>query len=63
MNDYYLMKTSHDLTAQRLAEADRSRLARASRDATKARRTPQSDARTRRPGQAVSSLLHRVAFF
>lgn len=63
MNDYYLMKTSQDLTAQWIAEADRTRLARTSREATKARSTSQSEARTRRPGHTVSSLLHRVAFF
>ena len=63
MNDYYLMKTSQDRTAQWIAEADRSRLARASREATKAHSTSQSTARTRQPGRFVGSLLHRVAFF
>lgn len=63
MNDYYLMKTGQDRTAQWIAEADRSRLARASREAESARRTSQGTAVTRRPGQVVSSLFRRVAFF
>ena len=61
MNDYYLLKTGKDITAERIAEADRSRLARSSR-ASKTH-SPSGLGRSRRPSMSIGSLLHRVAFF
>mgnify|MGYP001819835023 FL=1 len=61
MHDYYLLKTGKDITAERIAEADRSRLARSHRAST-THSAPRLG-RSRRPSLSIGALIHRVAFF
>ena len=63
MNDYYLYKTSKDTTAELIAQADRERLARASKAAASNRTRADRPQRPGRRGGSLSMLFHRVALF
>ena len=63
MNDYYLFKTGKDITAQRIAEADRARLARSAR-ATESPRHALSRTRPWTEGRAALGMFfNRIALF
>ena len=63
MNDYSLAKIANHTITERRAEADRARLAHASRaeaaSGHRNSRTPRQDG----PRFALGTLLHRVSFF